>query len=128
MTIGARTYIRSVPGEFNMDKNRVMELAQQHGYISAGAHVAGCALSMTGMCSSGWSPLCARVSYCRWLNYTSCACAQQLLVIVKLRRHLRRALAASLSFSTCSAPSEKPLKTLLTCSPIGFCFCLFVCS
>lgn len=36
MSIGLRTYIRSVPGEFNMDKNRVMELAQQTGYISAG--------------------------------------------------------------------------------------------
>jgi hypothetical protein len=36
VSIGLRTYIRSVPGEFNMDKNRVMELAQQAGYISAG--------------------------------------------------------------------------------------------
>jgi hypothetical protein len=38
VTIGVRTYIRSVPGEFNMDKNKVMELAQQQGCISAGAH------------------------------------------------------------------------------------------
>jgi ESCRT-II complex subunit VPS22 len=37
VTIGVRTYIRSVPGEFNMDKNKVMELAQQQSYISAGA-------------------------------------------------------------------------------------------
>lgn len=37
--IGSRTYIRSVPGEFNMDKNRIMELAQQQGYISAGGSV-----------------------------------------------------------------------------------------
>lgn len=37
VSIGLRTYIRSVPGEFNMDKNRVMELAQQQGCISAGA-------------------------------------------------------------------------------------------
>lgn len=38
VTIGVRTYIRSVPGEFNMDKNKVMEVAQQQGFISAGAH------------------------------------------------------------------------------------------
>lgn len=37
VSIGCRSYIRSVPGEFNMDKNRVMELAQQQGYISAAA-------------------------------------------------------------------------------------------
>ena len=41
VVIGSRTYIRSVPGEFNMDKNRVMELAQQQGYISAGESVVG---------------------------------------------------------------------------------------
>lgn len=36
LVIGKSTYIRSVPGEFNMDKNRVMELAQGRGYVSAG--------------------------------------------------------------------------------------------
>eukprot|EP00879_Flechtneria_rotunda_P025684 GHRR01027320.1.p1 GENE.GHRR01027320.1~~GHRR01027320.1.p1 ORF type:complete len:176 (+),score=49.09 GHRR01027320.1:395-922(+) len=36
ISIGPRTYIRSAPGELNMDKNRVMELAQAKGYISAG--------------------------------------------------------------------------------------------
>ncbi|WIA20184.1 hypothetical protein OEZ85_006032 [Tetradesmus obliquus] len=36
VTIGRGTYIRSVPGEFNTDKNKVMELAQAAGYISAG--------------------------------------------------------------------------------------------
>lgn len=41
VSIGLRTYIRSVPGEFNMDKNRVMELAQQTGYISAGVCALG---------------------------------------------------------------------------------------
>ncbi|KAF6261148.1 subunit of ESCRT-II complex [Scenedesmus sp. NREL 46B-D3] len=35
VTIGRGTYIRSVPGEFNTDKNKVMELAQAAGYISA---------------------------------------------------------------------------------------------
>lgn len=49
VTIGARTYIRSVPGEFNMDKNKVMELAQQQGYISAGVCVCQC------MCQAGSS-------------------------------------------------------------------------
>lgn len=34
--IGRSTYIRTVPGEFNMDKNRVLELAQAQGCISAG--------------------------------------------------------------------------------------------
>ena len=29
MTIGRRSYVRSVPGELNMDKNRVLELAQE---------------------------------------------------------------------------------------------------
>eukprot|EP00798_Chlamydomonas_sp_ICE-L_P015632 gene15632-21739_t len=34
--IGKRTYVRSVPGELNMDKNRILELAQENslGYIS----------------------------------------------------------------------------------------------
>jgi len=41
VSIGCRSYIRSVPGEFNMDKNRVMELAQQQGYISAGEQGVG---------------------------------------------------------------------------------------
>jgi hypothetical protein len=36
VTIGRGTYIRSVPGEFNTDKNKVMELAQAAGYTSAG--------------------------------------------------------------------------------------------
>lgn len=38
VSIGLRTYARSVPGEFNLDKNRVLELAQQAGgFISKGA-------------------------------------------------------------------------------------------
>jgi hypothetical protein len=44
MTIGVRTYIRSVPGEFNLDKNKVMELAQQQGYISTGVWTHGCGM------------------------------------------------------------------------------------
>lgn len=36
VTIGHSTYIRSVPGEFNMDKNKVMEVAQAKGYVSKG--------------------------------------------------------------------------------------------
>lgn len=31
VTIGRRTYLRSVPGELNMDKNKVLELAQVLG-------------------------------------------------------------------------------------------------
>eukprot|EP00775_Hariotina_reticulata_P006892 gene6892-7108_t len=34
--VGSQTYIRSVPGEFDTDKNKVLELAQQTGCISAG--------------------------------------------------------------------------------------------
>lgn len=32
--IGATTYVRSVPGELNTDKNRVIEVAQGVGYVS----------------------------------------------------------------------------------------------
>jgi hypothetical protein len=42
VTIGVRTYIRSVPGEFNLDKSKVMELAQQQGCISTG----GCGFAL----------------------------------------------------------------------------------
>eukprot|EP00878_Enallax_costatus_P028308 GHUV01030568.1.p1 GENE.GHUV01030568.1~~GHUV01030568.1.p1 ORF type:complete len:198 (+),score=40.83 GHUV01030568.1:409-1002(+) len=38
LVIGKSTYVRSVPGEFNMDKNRVIELAQGRGYVSAGQY------------------------------------------------------------------------------------------
>lgn len=41
LSIGSRTYIRSVPGEFNLDKNTVMELAQGTGHISKGAALLG---------------------------------------------------------------------------------------
>lgn len=34
VTIGASSYIRSVPGELNLDKNRALELAQGKGYLS----------------------------------------------------------------------------------------------
>jgi hypothetical protein len=37
--VGSQTYIRSVPGEFDTDKNKVLELAQQTGCISAGNNI-----------------------------------------------------------------------------------------
>jgi hypothetical protein len=52
VTIGRGTYIRSVPGEFNTDKNKVMELAQAAGYISAGGDSSGS--SSSNMCTSTW--------------------------------------------------------------------------
>jgi len=44
VTIGKNTYVRSVPGELNMDKNRVLELAQAKGYVSK-----------VDMVASGWA-------------------------------------------------------------------------
>ncbi|PNW70123.1 hypothetical protein CHLRE_17g706650v5 [Chlamydomonas reinhardtii] len=34
VTIGGRAYVRSVPGELNLDKNRALEAAQARGYTS----------------------------------------------------------------------------------------------
>lgn len=34
VTLGDQLYVRSVPGELNTDKNRVLELAQDRGYLS----------------------------------------------------------------------------------------------
>jgi hypothetical protein len=36
-SIGARTFVRSVPGELNVDKSRVLELAHDKGHITKGA-------------------------------------------------------------------------------------------
>eukprot|EP01023_Acetabularia_acetabulum_P015118 TRINITY_DN17334_c0_g1_i1.p1 TRINITY_DN17334_c0_g1~~TRINITY_DN17334_c0_g1_i1.p1 ORF type:complete len:215 (-),score=38.17 TRINITY_DN17334_c0_g1_i1:1-645(-) len=32
--VGNRTFVRSVPGELNLDKNKIIELAQERGYVS----------------------------------------------------------------------------------------------
>lgn len=36
VAIGTLQYVRSVPGELNLDKNKVLELAQSKGYVSQG--------------------------------------------------------------------------------------------
>ncbi|GFH12293.1 vacuolar protein sorting-associated protein [Haematococcus lacustris] len=36
VAIGTLQYVRSVPGELNLDKNKVLELAQNKGYVSQG--------------------------------------------------------------------------------------------